>query len=67
MASRYLNPKWKAPSLPLTSSWLYLLTMKVYETPGWLDGAVWSFIALLTLGTGLVLWKAKFVDPMIKE
>ena len=38
MASKYLNSKWTAPSLPLTSSWLYLLTMKVYDTPEWLDG-----------------------------
>ena len=67
MASKYLNSKWTAPSLPLTSSWLYLLTMKVYDTPEWLDGIFWSLNILVTLAVVVVLWNAKFVDPVIKE
>ena len=67
MAAKYLRGKWIAPSAPLPTMWLYTLTMKVYETPGWLDGVVWSFLSLLTIGILAVNYHAKFVDPVIKE
>ena len=67
MAGPYIATKWFSPKVPLTPMGLYLVVMKVYETPGWLDGVVWTFFAIFSVGVLAVNYHAKFVDPVIKE
>lgn len=63
MKSKYINPKYLPPRLPLQFTALVLLILDRFDAAGWIWGVAGSFLALAWIGALAMIYKCEFVKP----